>query len=135
MTYHYPTKPLFLKNLDLDKELGIVTDGNLSPNPSSSAHKPRPYRLFIKGPIPFDWLQKANAIGGSTGIVAVALWFYVGLHGSKRFKIDSRLDSLCCLTRQTRDHILKRLEYRGLIKLFTRRGSYPTVEILDPPTM
>ena len=135
MIYQYSTKPFSLKDIDLDKELGIATDSNISPDPLPPVPKPRPYRLFIKGPIPFDWLQKANVIGGSTGIVAVALWFYAGLHGSKRFKIDSRLDGLCCLTRQTRDHILKRLECRGLIKLFTRRGAYPTVEILDPPTM
>lgn len=133
MTYQYPTKPLSLKDLDLDKELGIVTESNLSPNPVRPAPKLRPYRLFIKGPIPFDWLQRANGIGGSTGIVAVALWFYSGLHSSKRFRIDSRLDALCCLTRQTRDHILKRLEYRGLVKLFPKRGAYPTVEILDQP--
>lgn len=35
--------------------------------------------LFIKGPIPLAWLQKANALGGSTGTVAAGLWFYAGL--------------------------------------------------------
>lgn len=135
MIDQYPTKSFSLKDLDLDKELGVVTDCNLSPNRVPPTPKPRPYRLFIKGPIPFDWLQRANGIGGSTGIVAVALWFHAGLHGSRRFKIDSRLDALCCLTRQTRDHILKRLEHRGLIKLFPKRGAYPTVEILDPPAV
>ena len=135
MTYQYSTKPFSLKDLDIDKELGIATTNNPLPEPVPASSTPRPYRLFIKGPIPFDWLQKANGVGGGTGIVAVALWFYAGLHGSKRFKIDSRLDGLCCLTRQTRHHILKRLECRGLIKLFTRRGAYPTVEILDPPEM
>ena len=46
-------------------------------------------KLFLKGPIPFRWLQIANSLGGSTGIVATGLWFYVGINGSKHFKIDS----------------------------------------------
>ncbi len=86
--------------------------------------------LFIKGPLPLDWLQQANQIGGSTGIVAAALWFYVGLTCSNRFKVDGRLDSLCGLTRQTRDLALRKLQDAGLLRLSSRRGSYPTVEIV-----
>ena len=80
--------------------------------------------------IPFEWLRKANALGGSTVAVASGLWFYAGLCGSRRFKIDSRLDLLCGLTRQTRNHILQRLHYSQLIVLTPKHGAYPTVEIL-----
>jgi hypothetical protein len=92
------------------------------------------HRLFIKGPIPFDWLRKANALGGSAGAVASGLWFYAGLNASKRFKIDGRLDQLCGLTRQTRHHILQRLHYARLIVLTPKHGAYPTVEILESST-
>ena len=88
-------------------------------------------RLFIKGPIPFSWLQQANGLGGSTGAVATALWFYVGLTKSRRFRIDQRLDQLCCLTRQTRSLILARLEAKGLIVIHPKRGAYPTIEVRD----
>lgn len=133
MSTPFIPKPFSLADIDLDEELGICTRPDPRPHCSATRVVRRTEKLFIKGPIPFDWLQRANAIGGSTGIVAVALWFYAGLNGNKRFKVDSRLDQLCGLTRQTRDHVLQRLDCRGLIRLNKRRGSYPTVEILDLP--
>jgi hypothetical protein len=131
MSTPFIPKPFSLADIDLDKELGICTPKDQPCKRPAPLRVARSQKLFIKGPIPFDWLQEANAIGGSTGIVAVALWFYVGLSGAKRFKIDSRLDQLCGLTRQTRDQVLQRLDYAGLIELAKKRGSYPIVAILD----
>jgi hypothetical protein len=90
-------------------------------------------KLFLKGPIPFVWLQKANSLGGSTGIVATGLWFYVGINKSRYFKVDSKLDQFTGHTRQTRQNALKRLDAAGLIKLTNHDGSYPYVEVLDVP--
>ena len=126
-TFH--PRPLILSEIDLDKELGIVP---LFVPAQSPPKAPQRQRLFIKGPIPFDWLRQANAMGGSTGLVAVALWFYVGLQGARSFKLDGRLDQLCGLTRQTRDQCLRRLQTAGLIHLRKRHGSYPSVQIIDP---
>lgn len=86
-------------------------------------------RLFIKGPIPLGWLQSANRQGGSTGIVAVSLWFYAGLNKSTQFKIDGKLDRLAGVTRQTRQHALEKLERAGLIRITAKLGAYPVVEI------
>jgi hypothetical protein len=99
---------------------GIQTDGVT-----------RGSKLFIKGPIPLAWLQQANGLGGSTGIVANGLWFYAGINKSRRFRIDRRLDQICCVTRQTRNIALERLKTRGLITIYPKRGGYPTIEILD----
>ena len=90
-------------------------------------------KLFLKGPIPFVWLQKANSLGGSTGIVATGLWFYVGINKSRYFKVDSKLDQFASVTRQTRQNAFNRLKAAGLIKLTNHDGSYPYVEILDAP--
>ena len=89
------------------------------------------HRLFIKGPIPYIWLSKANAQGGSTGVIANGLWFYVGLKKSSRFKIDHQLDELSGVSRQTRQSALIKLERAGLIRLTNKAGNYPTVEILQ----
>ena len=124
MPKYIPPKPFSLMDIDLDKELGISEPFTPTPKPT------RQLGLFIKGPIPLDWMKKANNLGGSTGIVATMLWFYVGLTGSKTVKLDSKIDSITGLTRQTRQHILKKLEWHGLIKLIPRRGGYPTVTIL-----
>jgi hypothetical protein len=131
---HY--KPLHIPKLsiadiDIYKELDTYTE-ELKP---SSAPKPqsRTTRLFLKGPIPFTWLQKANSLGGSTGIVATGLWFYVGINSSKYFKVDSKLDQFTGVTRQTRQHALHKLETAGLVKIRNPKGSYPYIEILDAP--
>jgi hypothetical protein len=121
-------KALSLDQIDVDKELGIsIKDVPLVPQ----QRPPQTNRLFIKGPIPFGWLRRANAIGGTTGIVATSLWFYVGLNGAKTFKVDGRLDQLCGLSRQTRDKCLKRLHTHRLLRLSPHHGSFPWIQILD----
>jgi len=122
-TYIQP-KSFSLKDIDLDKEFGICTLNKPNTTPK------RQPGLFIKGPIPLDWLKKANNLGGSTGLVAAMLWFYAGIACSKTIKLDSKIDDVTGLTRQTRQGILKRLEWHGLIKLFPQRGGYPRVTIL-----
>jgi hypothetical protein len=124
MATYIQTKSFSLRDIDLDKELGICTPNKPNPLPK------RQPGLFIKGPIPLDWLKKANNLGGSTGLVAVMLWFYAGIACSKTIKLDSKIDDVTGLTRQTRQGILKRLEWHGLIKLFPQRGGYPRVTIL-----
>lgn len=124
MATYIQTKSFSLRDIDLDKELGIYTPNKPNPLPK------RQPGLFIKGPIPLDWLKKANNLGGSTGLVAAMLWFYAGIACSKTIKLDSKIDDVTGLTRQTRQDILKRLEWHGLIKLFPQRGGYPRVTIL-----
>ena len=119
-------KPLIYTDAELVELLGICT-----PPLQVIAKKPiRPSKLFIKGPIPFEWLSRANALGGSTGIVATGLWLYVGLNGSKYFKVDSKLDQFAGVTRQTRQHALHKLQGAGLIKLKEHHGAYPFVEVI-----
>ena len=100
-------------------------------NPANSIKPSKNSKLFLKGPIPFVWLQKANSLGGCTGVVATGLWFYVGINKSRYFKVDSKLDQFTSVTRQTRQNALKKLDIAGLIKLTNHDGSYPYVEILD----
>ena len=84
---------------------------------------------FIKGPVWIDWLAKASKVGVSPGLVANALWFYVGISGTQKFKIDSMVMDITSLSRQTISTSLRRLEGAGLISLFPKRGSYPTIHI------
>ena len=119
-----PTPIFSLENLRV-KDQSSTT---ILPYPIKS--KPK-HRLFIKGPIPYIWISKANALGGSTGVIATGLWFYVGLKKSKRFKIDHQLDKLSGVSRQTRQSALIKLERAGLIRLTNKAGNYPTVEILQ----
>ena len=88
--------------------------------------------LFIKGPIPYDWITIATSLGKSPGLVGLGLWFYKGLNNSYTFKIDHRLDDLCSISRQTRQDSLRKLDQAGLIKLSQPLGAYPYIQILLP---
>ena len=119
------TTPIFsLESLRV-KEQPSTT---IPPSPIKPKSK---HQLFIKGPIPYIWLSKANALGGSTGVIANGLWFYVGLKKSRQFKIDHQLDKLSGVSRQTRQSALIKLERAGLIRVTNKAGNYPTVEILQ----
>lgn len=116
-----------ISSIDVAEELGL---NKLPPKPTPPPLLMRTSKLFLKGPIPFDWLKKANALGGSTGIVATGLWLYVGINGSRRFKVDSKLDQFAGVARQTRQNALQKLERAGLIELSQRHGAYPFVKVL-----
>ena len=126
MTNHPPKFPNIFP-IDLDKELGVYVPVTNTPQIKLTK---KTSQLFLKGPIPFDWLKKANALGGSTGIVATVLWLYVGLNNSKRFKVDSKLDHFSGVARQTRQNALQKLQRAGLVELGQKHGAYPIVEII-----
>lgn len=84
---------------------------------------------FIRGPIWCDWLAKASKVGVSPGLVGNALWFYVGITNTQKFKIDSMVRDITGLSRQTISTSLKRLERAGLISIYPARGSYPIIHI------
>lgn len=92
-----------------------------------------PKALFIKGPIPFEWLMSANQLGTSTGLIGISLWFYVGLNSKYKFKIDGKLDKLTGLSRQTRQVALVKLHEAGLIELNKYPGAYPHIKVIHPP--
>jgi hypothetical protein len=85
---------------------------------------------FIKGPIPISWIAKANRLGGTVGIVGLALWFYQGIHKGRPFSISKRFDEITGVTRQTRQSSLKKLHLAGLIDLDLKRGAYPVIRII-----
>lgn len=85
---------------------------------------------FIKGPIPLPWLTKANRLGGSTGTIAVVLWFYDGMSKGQPFKVGWRLDYVSGVSRQARQRSLKKLADAGLIHLNLRQCAFPMVSII-----
>lgn len=90
---------------------------------------------FIMGPIWCGWLAKASKLGVSPGLVGNALWFYIGVTGTKKFKIDSMVREVTNLSRQTISTSLKLLANAGLISIYPKRGSYPTIHIhIDKPS-
>lgn len=46
--------------------------------------------MFIKGPIPLEWITKAACLPGKTINTALALWFLAGLWSSNMFKFSKK---------------------------------------------
>ena len=64
-------------------------------NPATGTHEVRmPTAKFIKGPIPLEWISRANALPGKAGAVGMALWFLAGVQNSRPSSLPARSSKL-----------------------------------------
>ena len=95
---------------------------------------PRPRRRvgkFLRGPIPWWWITRASALGGKTPLVAVAIWFFVGVKKSDTIRLSSGfLERELGVGRMSAYRALSRLEEAKLIGVNRRRGRNPMVEVI-----
>lgn len=111
-----------------DSDVGPVT--RLAYNPGTGNHETRaPVEKFIKGPIPLEWITRANALPGKAGAVGLALWFLVGVQKSRTIKLTGEVTRIAGCNRKTVYHALSALEGAGLVVVQRRRGARPTVSI------
>jgi hypothetical protein len=104
----------------------------LAPSPVSQ-HYPRQSGRFLKGPIPWSWLQQAIVLPGKAFHLAVLLWHLRGLTGQKPVHL--------CLTHAATEGIpvstarraVRALECAGLITVTRRPGRGLDVTILEVP--
>lgn len=85
---------------------------------------------FIRGPIPFDWMKKANRLPGKAGIVGMALWFLRGVKLSPTFTLTREFDELTGCQRKAIYAALKALESAQLIRVVRRDGGRPEITLL-----
>jgi len=113
-----------VKNMiNLEKRLQLdINTGKLVPSPKK--------KLFIRGPIPIDWLSKAAELPGKTLNVALAIWWLNGMTQSESFKLTRKSLSLLCIKRDAASISLKRLEGAGLVKIQRKVGQRPTISII-----
>jgi len=96
--------------------------GKLTPCPKSE--------LFLKGPVPLNWLNKAATLSGKTLNVGIALWWQHGMSNGKPFKLTRKSLQSLCIERDASSDALRRLEQAGLISVERNPGQRPTVWIL-----
>ncbi len=88
-------------------------------------------QLFLKGPIPWDWLAKAAHAPGRALHVALAVWFEAFVKSARTVQLSrARLDDLG-LDRHTTRRGLACLERLGLVSLERRPGCRPQITVLD----
>ncbi len=108
-------------NLEKRLQLDIIT-GKLVPSPKK--------KLFLRGPVPIDWLSRAAELPGKTLNVALAIWWLKGMTQSESFKLTRKALSLLCIKRDAASVSLKRLEGAGLIKIERKVGQRPTILVV-----
>ncbi len=97
--------------------------GEYLPSPQMSANR------FIRGPIPYDWISKANGLPGKAGAVGLALWFLAGVKKSHSFIVTAEAIALSGCTRQAFYRGLKALAGLQLIQVTPRKGGRHAVTI------
>ena len=107
--------------------------GNLA-SPKSTTNKPTRGRitgLFLKGPIPWDWLVKTMRLSGKALHVALILWQEAGFRRVKTVKLRTSVVDKVGFSRRSARRALKQLESAGLIEIEPKPGQLTTVRILD----
>ena len=105
------------KRLQLDAASGILV---------ASPKK----ELFLRGPIPLEWLSKASKLQGKVLHVAIALWWCHGMAKGKPFKLTQMALSSLNIKRGAVSAGLARLEQAGLIRIERNPGQRPTISII-----
>jgi hypothetical protein len=86
--------------------------------------------LFLRGPIPLEWLGKAAALSGKTLNVAIALWWCHGMAKGRPFKLTRMALKYMNVERDAASAGLIRLEQAGLIQVERKPGQRPIISIL-----
>jgi len=106
-----------VRRLQLDPASGVLAAAPLE-------------KLFLRGPVPLEWLQRAAALPGKTLNVAVALWWRHGMAKGRPFKLTHAALKYLNVERDAASTGLDRLERAGLIKLERRAGQRPIISIV-----
>lgn len=117
-TIHNPDQDVPVRRLQLDAKARVLV---------ASPKK----ELFLRGPIPLEWLGKAAALPGKTLNVAIALWWLNGMKKGAPFKLTQRSLQYMHVGREAASDGLRRLEGVGLIKIERKSGQRPTITIVE----
>jgi hypothetical protein len=91
-------------------------------------HKATP--LFIRGPIPIPWVERAAQLPGKALALGFGLWWLHGMAKGDEVKLTKRLLESFNISRDAAADGLKRLEQSGLVQVKRAPGKRPTVRLV-----
>jgi hypothetical protein len=120
------------EGLDVDRlRLGTSSRSTSTSRSTHSIPRHRGGERFLKGPIPWTWLQLAARQPGKALHVALALWQLVGMKRSVCVTLNlSQLRALG-VNRWTASRGLKALRVAGLVHFEAQTGRTARVTVLD----
>ena len=103
--------------------------------------KSRQYKEYVRGPLPLMWFQRAATISRTAAVVGMIIWrdaYQKKLwgHDSQRrtsghIKITNQTCKKWGVCGNSKNTALRLMEKAGLIRLDTKRGRSPVVQIID----
>ncbi len=106
-----------------------------SPQTRKSSKPPRhqPGEHFLKGPIPWAWLQRAMKLPGKALHVAMLLWKEAGIRRDRTVRLNLSAAEKNGVPTDTARRALEALEAGGLVSVTRRQGMASEVTLLDAP--
>lgn len=87
-------------------------------------------RMFLRGPIPVSWLERAARLPGKCLHLGNVLWLLSGLNQTRTFRLEHQWCTRFGIGRGATGRCLQELERSGLISVDRRSGRSPVVTIL-----
>ena len=113
----------------------LPTDWKAKPKPSRRPPRPKKGERFLKGPIPWDWIETAMALPGSALFVGLVLWQESGWKKSRTVKLRLRKLLPMGVGRWSARQGLRRLEAAGLVSIVRAPGCASEVILREAPKM
>jgi hypothetical protein len=95
----------------------------------------RPGEKFLKGPVPWAWLEKAGRLPGKALLVALLLWMEAGCRKNRTVPFCLTGAAELGLHADTFKRGLRALAGVGLVAVNTRPGRALEVTLLEAPQM
>ncbi len=107
--------------------------GAIPPRKPAQTRAPRHRRgeMFLRGPIPLDWIARASQLGGKALQVGIALWFVAGMKRTWSVPLNLSQSERFGFDRFSGSRGLAVLEGAGLVRVERHPGRKPIVAILD----
>ncbi len=99
--------------------------------PGTRLPRHKPGGMFLKGPIPLNWLSPAALLPGKTLSVGIAIWFMAGIKKNNTIRLTGKTMIQFGVKRKAGYRALQRLEQAGLISVKRGIGRCPVVTILS----
>ena len=103
--------------------------------------KSRQYKEYVRGPLPLKWFQRASTISRTAAVVGMIIWRDAyqkklwGYGSQRRTSGHIKITNQTCIKwgvcGNSKNTALRLMEGADLIRLDTKRGRSPIVQIID----
>jgi hypothetical protein len=122
-----PSDPFDPDNLRLN---GSTLPPPEAPRRPGKSPRHRPGEWFLRGPVPWPWLEAAARLPGQALAVALCLWREVGRHKRRTVQLSLGRTGLG-VSEQAARRALRAMELAGLVSVLRKPGRGLEVTLLD----